>query len=110
MAGSRIKTIPAYKNPMTRNVGTYLYPEVEVLDFAGPFEVFTTASRVSKKLTPGDNEPFKVFSIAQATDPVQARAGLSIVPEYTFKTQPDIDVLIIPGGVVDKEHRELPSA
>jgi len=29
---------------MTINVGIYLYNEVEVLDFAGPFEVFSTAS------------------------------------------------------------------
>ena len=38
---------------ITRRVGIYLFDEVEALDFAGPYEVFTTASRVAGKLWPG---------------------------------------------------------
>ena len=42
-----------------RNVGIYIFDEVEVLDFAGPFEVFSTAARVSRRLSPGHGRPFK---------------------------------------------------
>lgn len=37
---------------MTCNVGIYLFPEIEVLDFAGPYEVFTTATRVAARQNP----------------------------------------------------------
>ena len=41
-----------------RNVGIYLFDEVEVLDFAAPFEVFSTASRVFGREHPGAQPPF----------------------------------------------------
>jgi len=77
----------------TLNVGIFVYDDVEVLDFAGPFQVFTTAERMAR---PG--KPFATFTVA-ASDSVQARGGLPIVPSYTFGREPHIDVLIVPGGV-----------
>jgi transcriptional regulator GlxA family with amidase domain len=88
---------------MSRNVGIYLFPEVEALDFAGPFEVFTTASRVSKRHNPSGDVPFNVFSIAESNAVVQARAGLRISPDYSIEDHPRIDLLIVPGGVVTAE-------
>jgi transcriptional regulator GlxA family with amidase domain len=44
----------------TRRVDILLFPEVEVLDFAGPYEVFTTASRMAARLSPGSVPPFAV--------------------------------------------------
>ncbi len=88
---------------MSKNIGIYLFPEVEALDFAGPFEVFTTASRVSKRLHPRKAEPFQVFSVAENLQPVRARAGLCITPDFHISSHPEIDVLIIPGGVVANE-------
>lgn len=61
---------------MTIAVAIYLFKNVEVLDFAGPFEVFTTASRVFLKQNPGTPAPFKVFTVAKTSAPVQARADL----------------------------------
>ena len=49
---------------MTRNVGIYIFDEVEVLDLGGPFEVFSTASRMKSRLQPGAAKPFEVFTIA----------------------------------------------
>ncbi len=46
------------------NIGIYIYDQAEVLDFSGPFEVFTTASRVS-----GEEAPFSVFLIAEQDGP-----------------------------------------
>lgn len=75
---------------------------VEALDFAGPFEVFTTASRVSQRMRPG-SAPFEVASVAHvaAGQPVQARAGLLLLANHALADSPPADVLIVPGGVVD---------
>ena len=76
------------------------YDDVEALDFAGPFEVFTTASRVHARTAPG--EPlFEVVPVAAAAGTVRARAGLVIVPEATIADAGAFDVLVVPGGVVD---------
>jgi transcriptional regulator GlxA family with amidase domain len=76
---------------------------VEALDFAGPFEVFTTASRVSQRMRPGTAAPFDVASVAHAQrgQPVQARAGLQLLANHTLADSPAAGVLIVPGGVVD---------
>lgn len=84
-------------------VGIYLFDKIEVLDFAGPFEVFSTASRVYTLNKPGAVEPFNVFTVASKTRPVQARGGLLVLPKFDLDNHPPIDVIIIPGGVVTDE-------
>ena len=79
---------------------------VEALDFAGPFEVFTTASRVAGRMqSAGAANPavFDVASVAHAAQgqPVQARAGLQLLANHTLANSPQADVLVVPGGVVD---------
>lgn len=75
-----------------RTVGILLFNEVEVLDFAGPFEVFSLAENDSS------DKHFNVITIAEQTDPIAARNGLTVIPDYSFADHPDIDVLVIPGG------------
>ena len=77
------------------NIGIYIYDEAEVLDFSGPFEVFTTASRVSDE----KSQPFEVFLISEFGGEVTARAGYKVISNYGFHDHPKIDVLIIVGGV-----------
>lgn len=88
---------------MTIAVAVYVFADVEVLDFAGPFEVFTTASRVFARRNPGQPEPFKTFTVAKSPGPVRARAGLEVLPDFTFDSCPAPGLLLIPGGVVDQE-------
>lgn len=88
---------------MTLSVAIYLFDEVEVLDFAGPYEVFTTASRVHRRRHPAVAPPFEVFTVSSTGAHIRARAGLVVQPDRAFGAHPDIDVLIVPGGVVDKE-------
>jgi transcriptional regulator GlxA family with amidase domain len=88
---------------MTRIVGIYVYDNVEVLDFAGPYEVFTCAARVAGKLAPAAEAPFAVRTIAASRAPLRARAGLAVHPEASFAEVGPVDVLIIPGGVVTAE-------
>jgi transcriptional regulator GlxA family with amidase domain len=89
---------------MTRNVGIFLFDEVEVLDLAGPFEVFATASRLEPSA-----KPFEVFTVADAARTVRARGGLMVQADYGFTTHPRIDVLIVPGGVVTSELKCQPT-
>lgn len=77
---------------MKRTVGILVFKDVEVLDFAGPFEVFSVASQLQ------NDELFDVRLIAKKDEPVIAVNGLSVNPHYTFKDTPSIDILIIAGG------------
>lgn len=88
---------------MTRKIGILLYPDVEVLDFAGPYEVFTCATRVARLKDPQAEAPFDVCTIAATREPVRARAGLSVLPDHTLDSHGPLDVLLVPGGVVDRE-------
>lgn len=84
----------------TRNVAILIFENVEVLDFAGPFEVFSRT-----RLSPGtdsrrsdDSAPFRVFTVAPTAGVLRATGGLQVVPEYDFSTAPPIDLLLVPGG------------
>ena len=81
------------------NIGIYIYNEVEVLDFSGPFEVFTTAARVHARTNPDAPKLFDVFLIAEKDGLVSARANYNVQPHYTIQNHPNVDVLIVPGGV-----------
>jgi transcriptional regulator GlxA family with amidase domain len=82
------------------NVGILIFDGVEVLDFAGPFEVFSRT-----RLTPGvdsrrseESAPFRVFTVARTRDPIAATGGLAVVPAHGFAETPRIDLLLVPGG------------
>ncbi|WP_018622335.1 DJ-1/PfpI family protein [Spirosoma luteum] len=79
-----------------RNVAILLFDEIEVLDFAGPFEVFGVAGR-SPNQTRFSEPPFAVFTVAETT-PVNARNGLSVNPAYRLDNHPKADIIIVPGG------------
>ena len=84
-------------------MGIYIYNEVEVLDFAGPFEAFSTASRVKARMNADLPKLFNVFTIGEKVTPILARGGLQIVPKYHISDHPKINLLIIPGGIVTDE-------
>lgn len=92
----------ARRGNRTVNVGILIYENVEVLDFAGPFEVFTVASRVQSRLVDSYDPPFNVFLVAQTAGVVTARDGLQVMPKYTLLDHPPIDVLVVAGGTVDE--------
>jgi transcriptional regulator GlxA family with amidase domain len=88
---------------MPRSVAIYLFDEIEVLDLGGPFEVFSTASRMKARLSPGSGKPFEVFTVADTVRPIRCRGGLTVTPAHDFSSHPPIDLLIVPGGVVTAE-------
>jgi transcriptional regulator GlxA family with amidase domain len=87
-------------NPTLR-VAILAFDDVEALDLAGPYEVFTTASRMAQRAAPDAPSLFEVTCVARSLAPVRMRAGLSVLPEHSFADAPPADVLIVPGGVVD---------
>lgn len=85
----------------TLDIAILVFDEVEALDLGGPYEVFTTATRMQQRLQPGAPDPFRVRCVARSAAPIQARAGMRVLPDATFADCPAPDVLIVPGGVVD---------
>lgn len=84
----------------TATVGILLFDGVEVLDFAGPYEVFSRT-----RLTPGiesrrseESAPFRVFTVAAGCGPVTGTGGLRVLPDFDTSAAPPIDVLVVPGG------------
>jgi transcriptional regulator GlxA family with amidase domain len=77
---------------MKKNVAILLFDDVEVLDFAGPFEVFAVTDELC------GYETFNVFTVADGVGTVRARNGLKVVPHFTLEQCPPPHVLIIPGG------------
>src|SRR5438477_1244646 len=75
-----------------RSVAVLLYDDVEVLDFAAPFEVFSVAGRRH------DRDIFNVFTVSQHVKTIQARNGLRVVPRYSMRRCPPANVVVIPGG------------
>ena len=76
-----------------RNVAIFIFDEVEVLDFAGPFEVFAV-SRFGDR-----SAPFNVYTVSETGNAIRARNGLSVNPTYSFETMPQPDIVLIPGGL-----------
>lgn len=85
------------------HVGILVFDQVEVLDFAGPYEVFTTAARVHAKSHPEAPKLFNVFTVGASLEAIHARAGLRILPDRDFNARANVDVLIVPGGVVTEQ-------
>jgi transcriptional regulator GlxA family with amidase domain len=86
------------------NIGIVIFDEVELLDMAGPYEVFTTAARVHGRTQPADTPPlFRVHTLARRPEAVKARAGLGLQSDHTLQQHPPLNCAIVPGGVVDAE-------
>ena len=77
---------------MRRKVALLLFDDVEVLDFAGPYEVFTATDELH------DRKAFDVYTVAASDRIVRAVNGLLVQPHHTFLTAPAPDILIVPGG------------
>lgn len=83
------------------NVGILIFDAVEVLDFAGPFEVFSRTRLEAGPLSRRSDEsaPFYVFTVAATPDEVFATGDLRITPHHAFDNAPSIDLLVVPGGI-----------
>src|SRR5215470_3557761 len=71
-----------------RKVAIVLYDGVEILDFAGPTEVFTAAG----------NGAFRVYTVAATHAQVLSQGVLKVQPDYSVEDAPTPDILVLPGG------------
>jgi transcriptional regulator GlxA family with amidase domain len=91
VAGAAVLGVAAEKgkeaSPPTRKVAIVVYDHMELLDFAGPGEVFQSTG-----------DAFEVFTVAEKAAPILSQGFVRIVPDFTIDTAPRPDVLVIPGG------------
>jgi transcriptional regulator GlxA family with amidase domain len=83
------QTAPHIAKPGFR-LGIYVFKDAEIVDFAAPYGVFSVARRYDPELD--------VFLIADSNRPVQAQAGFTVLPNYSFNDAPAMDAFLIPGG------------
>jgi transcriptional regulator GlxA family with amidase domain len=81
-------------------VGILLFDDAEVLDFCGPFEVFSVTGRLQATGVNqgGTDTAISVYHLAQSTRPVKALGDFLVQPHFTLQDHPALDVLVIPGG------------
>ncbi len=80
-----------------RLVGIIIFPEVEVLDFCGPYEVLAV-TRLHEERRRDEPSPFELLLVAEHTEAITASGGLKVLPDCTLATCPPLDVLVVPGG------------
>jgi transcriptional regulator GlxA family with amidase domain len=85
------------------NVAILIFPEVEVLDFAGPFEAFAVTEEDEA------SKPFNVYLVAETAEPVRARHGFTVVPHYTISNCPPPDLFLVPGGFGTRQAMHNPA-
>ena len=89
--------------PTTRTLVILIFEDVEVLDFCGPFEVFSVADRFT------DPPAFNVLTVAEKPGPVQTRGGLSVNPHHRLGDCPRPDLLLVPGGLGTRREMHNPT-
>ncbi len=87
----------------TRTLAILVFEDVEVLDFCGPFEVFSVASRFT------DPPAFNVLTVAERVGPVVTCGGLSINLHHRLLDCPQPDVLLVPGGQGTRKEMHNPT-
>jgi len=86
-----------------KNVAILVFDEVEVLDFAGPFEVFAVTDELR------NHEAFHTFTMSLKPGTVRARNGLKIVPDFTLENCPPPHVIVVPGGAGTRPLLHMPA-
>ncbi len=80
-----------------KRVGIVLFENVEVLDFCGPFEVFSV-TRLNEAKRREEPSPFEVLLVAEKPDAVTTTGNMKVIPHYAFENCPRLDILVVPGG------------
>ena len=90
-----------------KRVGIVLFEDVEVLDFCGPFEVFS-ATRLNEEKRREEPSPFEVLLVAERSGPITATGGMTVLPHFTFENCPSLEILVSPGGWGTRRELENP--
>ena len=82
---------------MTTHIAVFVFEGAEELDFVGPWEVLTVWAQ-------SFDDDVEVFTISQTAEAVTCAKGLRVIPDHTFDTAPEFDVLVYPGGEGNRAH------
>jgi putative intracellular protease/amidase len=74
-------------------VAILIFEGVQLIDFTGPYEVFSTPWSKTGRL-------LDVYTVAERPGPVTTSSGLTVTPRYSFADAPAPDILVLPGGGV----------
>jgi transcriptional regulator GlxA family with amidase domain len=91
-----------------KRVGIVIFDNIEVLDFCGPFEVFSV-TRVNEDKRRQEPSPFEVLLVAQKSDTVTTTGDMKVIPDHSFETCPKLDILVVPGGWGTRREIENPA-
>jgi len=80
-----------------KQTGIVVFADVEVLDFCGPFEVFSV-TRLNEQRRREEPSPFNVFLVAETKRLLVAAGGMKVFPDYDLDDCPALDILVVPGG------------
>jgi transcriptional regulator GlxA family with amidase domain len=83
-------------------VGILLFNDVEVLDFCGPFEVFSV-TRLNEEKRRQEPSPFSLVLVAEKKEPIVTAGGMRVLPDYDLEDCPQLDILVVPGGLGTRE-------
>lgn len=89
------------RDKLTKNVAIFVFPKVQIIDFAGPYEVFANASAANHSY-------FHVFTVAVTDEAIETSGGLTIKPRYRLDNHPKADILVLPGGFGVAKSRQDP--
>jgi len=79
-------------------VGILLFNQVEVLDFCGPFEVFSVTRFLNENNLRSEDCPFNVRLISENGGLIRCRNELKVNTDYDFNNHPEFDLVLVPGG------------
>jgi len=80
-----------------KRLGIVVFDEIEVLDFCGPFEVFSV-TRLNEARRRDELSPFEILLISEFNRTVTTTGGMKVLPDVTFENCPPLDILVVPGG------------
>lgn len=78
-------------------IGIVIFSGVEELDFVGPFEVFTQTAKLAARGLAVSPRPVTRL-VARTLDVVTCAGGMRVLPDESFASCPELDVLLVPGG------------
>src|SRR4051794_116312 len=90
-----------------RTVGILIFPEVEILDFCGPFKVFASAARPTENGA-SETRLFDGMTTAKTPDVVRCGGGLLVQPNHPLEKPPPPDIVVVPGGYGPRREQENP--
>ena len=79
----------------TRNVAIAIWNGAEVLDWAGPSEVFAAAGQMARR---GNEVAFNVYTVSKTKDPIVSQGFIDVQPDYAMGNAPKPDIVVFPGG------------